>query len=161
MDQSSALLLHFGGLLNDGIVQAKELNELLDKEYQSLQQVDPEPLEHITLNKQQLLSELESLSKVQDQFLTQLGYSTDRKGIESCLDQLGDDSQLKQKWHALQSLLENCQKQNEINGRVIAVSRRQTTIALDLLYGLTTGSKTYGPTGESQTDRQSNSLGKA
>jgi hypothetical protein len=54
-----------------------------------------------------------------------------------------------------------CHKQNEINSGVISLSKRQTTNTLDLLYGLSAGGKIYGPTGESLSTRNSNSLGKA
>ncbi|MGD8588182.1 MAG: flagellar protein FlgN [Chromatiales bacterium] len=161
MDKIAIQLRHFDGLLQDGIEQTTLLIELLKEEYRSLQHMDPTNLETITQQKKELLHNLQSIAKSQDTLLQNMGYSTDPEGMENYINNLDDESQLKCKWDNLQDLLAKCKKQNEINKGVITISRRQATNALDLLYGLSAGTKTYGPTGESQSDRQSNSLGKA
>jgi flagella synthesis protein FlgN len=151
----------FNELLINAIKQASLLVDLLKEEYQSLQAIQPENLELLIRKKQLAIDALQIFSNQQDLLLENQGYSSDREGIESYLTNLSNEPQLKQKWSDLQILLEKCQQQNEINSRVIAIGTRQTANALDLLYGLAAGSKTYARTGESCSERQSNSLGKA
>jgi flagella synthesis protein FlgN len=161
MDIPTISLQHFDNLLHNGIQQATRLIDVLKKEYQSLQHIDPTQLEILTQRKQQLLDELQAFAKSQDLLLKNMGYSANREGLENYLHNSGDQLRITQRWNDLQDLLKKCQKQNKINSAVITISKRQTTNALDLLYGLAAGTKTYGPTGESQSERQSNSLGKA
>lgn len=148
-------------LFHHGIQQTTRLLDVLKQEYQSLQHTDLQQIESITRQKQEILRDLDLFVEAQNSVLINMGYSTDRQGLECFLENLLSDTKHNQLWSDLQSLLMMCQKQNEINSGVIAISKRQTTNALDLLYGLSTASKTYGPTGESQSARDSNSLGKA
>ncbi len=108
----------------------------------------------LVFNLEQTVAELNLL-------LEQMGYSRDRLGIENYIAELSESSQSKELWSHLKKLLAACQQQNEINSDVITLSRRQITNAIELLYGLTGGEKTYSPSGESQANRLSNSLGKA
>jgi flagellar biosynthesis/type III secretory pathway chaperone len=157
----STPLQRYDSLLEDGIQRATGLMNLLEEEYRSLQHIDPEHLESVTQTKKELLKELQIFAESQDLLLKNMGYTTDREGIEHYLLHLNDGNSLRHKWHTLQDLLKRCQKQNKINSSVITVSKRQTTNVLDLLYGLAADTKTYGPGGESRSGRQSNSLGKA
>jgi len=148
-------------LFQVGIQHTTRLLDALKQEHQSLQHADPQHIELITRQKQEIIGELDLFAEAQNRMLIQLGYSTDRQGIESFLRNFCIDQRHSQIWNDLQSLLKKCQKQNEINSGIIALSKRQTNNALQLLYGLSAPSKTYGPTGESLSARNSNSLGKA
>lgn len=147
--------------LNDGIKQTTLLFDLLVDEYQALQHTDPDKIEITTHNKSNLLRNLELLVNSNNSLLMQMGYSTDRRGIDSFLNDLSIKNDLRNLWNDLQALLKKCQQQNEVNNGIIILSKRQINNSLDLLYGLAAGSKTYGPTGESRPNRQPNTLGKA
>ena len=161
MDKIFTLQHSFENLVQQGIQQVKQLLDVLEQEYLSLQHTDPERLENIIQQKDHLLKDVVAFAEKQNHLLIQMGYPADKGGIGKLLHDIYDDNEQSQLWNNFQELLNNCQKQNEINSGVISLSKRQTTNALDLLYGFSAGGKTYGPTGESLSSRSYNSLGKA
>jgi flagellar biosynthesis/type III secretory pathway chaperone len=161
MDKHSLLSQNFQALLDDGIKKTTQLLNLLVQEYHLLQHSNPEQLEEIISEKDQLLKILKVFVDDQNNLLRHMGYSGDPAGIHQYFDDNVDDKQIRALWFELQQNIKSCQKQNEINSGLITLNQRQTTNTLDLLYGLAAGEKTYGPKGESRNTRPSNSFGKA
>jgi flagellar biosynthesis/type III secretory pathway chaperone len=148
-------------LFQNEIEQTQQLYTLLKQEYQALQDNEPEQLEHLTSKKKQLLNKLDETIAAHHILLTTIGYPATPNGMEDCLHDLADSDSLKETWHETLNLVSECQKQNEINNQIIALSRRQISNALELLHGLIGKENTYGPSGDSHPHWQPNSLGKA
>jgi flagellar biosynthesis/type III secretory pathway chaperone len=161
MDSASKHPKLIANLLQIEIELTQNLSDLLTSEYTLLQGNDPEKLEQAIAKKKKLIAHLEQTVTKHNLQLEQMGYSRDREGFENYIEELTESCQIKELWSRLKEHLAACQQQNEINSGVIALSRRQVSHAIELLYGLTGGEKTYSPSGESQAHRLLNSLGKA
>jgi flagellar biosynthesis/type III secretory pathway chaperone len=137
------------------------LRDLLNKEFEILQQADPEPLHKITAEKQRLIEKIDKTLASQNAFLEQQGLPSNRQGIEAYLQRIARDAPIHQQWKALEQQFESSQKQNEINGALLTQSRRQIGNALDILQGFSRKQNTYGPSGESRSTQPSKLLGSA
>jgi flagellar biosynthesis/type III secretory pathway chaperone len=148
-------------ILNHEIEQIQQLLGLLKQEYELLKQPPSKALDDLLEIKKRLLIQVDQSTKQHNNLLNRLGLTTDRKGNDEFIQQCPDKSGLKERWSHFSSLLESCQKQNEINGGAVRLNQHQVTQALDILRGLANGDKTYGPGGEARPTSSSKSLGKA
>jgi flagellar biosynthesis/type III secretory pathway chaperone len=151
----------FVKIVENEIEQSQRLLDLLRKEYTLLQKDSPQALQTLTEEKKQQLKQVEAAVLDHNRFLTQQGLSTDRKGTETFIQQSGEDELTVDTWHRFTSLLEECHKQNVINGGAIQLNQRNVTQTLDILKGISQQDKTYGRSGESKPASTSKSLGKA
>ncbi|MES9833216.1 MAG: flagellar protein FlgN [Candidatus Thiodiazotropha sp. DIVDIV] len=151
----------FSKIVNNEIEQAQNLLELLQRELELLKAPPSKALEELTELKKQLLIQVEQSVTQHNQLLISQGYSSDRKGTEAFIQQCPNSDQLNEHWNQFSSLLEACQKQNEINGGAVQLNQHQVAQALDVLRGFANSDKTYGPAGESRPTTSSKSLGKA
>ena len=161
MNDISELERAFSQLLRDESERTAQLLDLLRQEYQALQSSSPESLEQLTVQKQHTIKALDGCVAAHNRFLLQQELTPDRQGTAAFLACLPPASRISVQWIAFEATLEDCRKQNEINGSILAHSQRQIRYALDLLRGVTAGQKTYGPLGESRSNHLSNTLGKA
>jgi len=148
-------------ILDHESAQAQALLDLLEEEYRLLSRAPGDSLEALLNRKKQQLKQVEQSASAHHQFLRAQGLSADRRGTEAYLEACGDSPSLQAGWQRYLALIQQCQKQNEINGGAVAVNQRQVNQALNLLLGLGDGNKTYGRSGESQPARPSKTLGKA
>ncbi|MCG7927067.1 MAG: flagellar protein FlgN [Candidatus Thiodiazotropha taylori] len=140
---------------------SQQLLNLLRQEFELLKSPPSKKLEELLAQKQQQLQQIEQSVLQHNQLLASLGFDPDRKGTEAFIQQCPDNPQLREQWRQLTSLLEECQKQNEINGGAVQLNQHQVAHALDVLRGFADSDKTYGPGGESRPTSSSKSLGKA
>ncbi|MCG7992413.1 MAG: flagellar protein FlgN [Candidatus Thiodiazotropha lotti] len=139
----------------------QQLLNLLRQEFELLKSPPSKKLEELLAQKQQQLHQIEQSAIQHNQLLASLGFTPDRKGTEAFIQQSPDNAQLQEQWNKFTSLLEACQKQNEINGGAVQLNQHQVAHALDVLRGFANSDKTYGPGGESRPTSSSKSLGKA
>ncbi len=161
MNQTTQAASAFLGILDSEIEQAGRLLELLRTEYSLLQKGSPQALQDLLEEKTQQLKRVEAAVAAHNHFLEQHGMSTDRQGTESLIQQSSDEEHLSQTWQRFSELLEECHKQNVVNGGAITLNQRHVTQTLDILRGLGQRDKTYGPSGETKPNSTSKSLGKA
>jgi flagellar biosynthesis/type III secretory pathway chaperone len=161
MPLSSELQATFANILNIEMVQSQRLLELLHQEFELLKEPPSDALENLLEQKKQTLIEVEQCVTQHNQLLNSQGFTPDRKGTEAFLQQCTNSEPLTQQWAQFRSLLEQCQKQNELNGGAVQLNQHQVRQALDVLRGFTNNNKTYGPGGESRPTTSSKSLGKA
>lgn len=161
MDAHAASQAEFIRILNLEIEQAERLLDLLEREYQLLQTAPAKPLEALLGEKRQQLKIVEHSVAEHHRFLQRQGLNSDRAGTLAFLDAGADNPLLLETWQRFESLLQACQKQNQINGGAVTLNQRQTRQMLDILLGIGAGNKTYGRSGESRSVNGSNSLGKA
>jgi flagellar biosynthesis/type III secretory pathway chaperone len=151
----------FVKIVENEIEQSQRLLDLLHAEYTLLQKESPQALQKLTEEKKQQLKQVEAAVLNHNRFLEQQELSTDRKGTEAFIEKAGKDQLMVDTWHRFTSLLEACQKQNEINGGAVQLNQRHVTQTLDILKGISQQDKTYGRSGESKPTSTSKSLGKA
>ncbi|MCG7982478.1 MAG: flagellar protein FlgN [Candidatus Thiodiazotropha lotti] len=140
---------------------SQQLLNLLRQEFELLKSPPSKKLDELLVQKQQQLQQIEQSVLQHNQLLGSLGFTPDRKGTEAFIQQCPDNAALQEQWNQLTSLLEACQKQNEINGGAVQLNQHQVAHALDVLRGFANSDKTYGPEGESRPTSSSKSLGKA
>jgi flagellar biosynthesis/type III secretory pathway chaperone len=151
----------FVRILNNETDLAQQLLNLLCQEFELLKSPPSQKLQELLEQKQQKLQQVEQSVQQHNHLLSSLGYSQDRKGTEDFIQQCPEVEQLQTRWSQFTSLLEQCQKQNVINGGAVQLNQHQVAHALDVLRGFANGDKTYGPGGESRPTSSSKSLGKA
>jgi len=161
MDVHTASQAEFIRILNLEIDQAQCLLDLLAQEYRLLQTAPGKPLEDLLNEKRQQLKTVEESVTKHHRFLQQQNLSCDRAGTLAFIEAGSDNQLLSDTWERFESLLQACQKQNQINGGAVTLNQRQTKQMLDILLGISSGNKTYGRTGESRSVNSPNSLGKA
>ncbi|MCU7806709.1 MAG: flagellar protein FlgN [Candidatus Thiodiazotropha sp. (ex Semelilucina semeliformis)] len=158
MDANPEAQSAFIDLLRLEIEQTQRLLDLLQQEYQLLQAAPSEALKKLQTEKKIQLEAVEKSATKHRQFLLKQGLTADRQGTETFID---DNTELLGAWKQYLTLLEKCQKQNDINGGAVELNQRQVNQALSILLGMGNANKTYGPSGESRPTNPSKSLGKA
>jgi flagellar biosynthesis/type III secretory pathway chaperone len=151
----------FVQILHNETDLSQQLLNLLRQEYELLKSPPSDKLQELLQQKQHKLQQIEQSVQQHNQLMSSLGYSQDRKGTEDFIQQCPDREQLQTHWSQFTSLLEQCQKQNVINGGAVQLNQHQVAHALDVLRGFANSDKTYGPGGESRPTNSSKSLGKA
>jgi flagellar biosynthesis/type III secretory pathway chaperone len=151
----------FVKVVENEIEQSQRLLDLLKSEYTLLQKESPQALQKLTEEKKQQLKQVETAALNHNRFLKQLGFSADRTGTEAFIQQFGNNELVTDTWYRFISVLEACQKQNQINGGAVQLNQRHVTQTLDILKGISQQDKTYGRSGESKPTSTSKSLGKA
>lgn len=127
---SDALL----SLINGDIDAATTLLQLIDDEYQALQERDLDKLQHLLDSKLPLLQQLEQNGRIRTQALQQAGVSPDGEGL-ALIAQATGNTELPVRAEALGSLLNRCQEANQRNGRIIRSGQASTERTLDILRG--------------------------
>jgi flagella synthesis protein FlgN len=153
--------LDFARILQTEAELTQQLLQLLRQEFELLKSSPSKKLEELLGQKKQQLQQNEQCAQQHNQLLVSLGYTPDRKGTGDFIQQCPQKAQLQERWDQLSDLLEQCRKQNEINGGAVQLNQHQVSHALDVLRGFANSDKTYGPGGESRPTSSSKSLGKA
>lgn len=125
------------GLLRDEAQLAARLLEVLRDEQGAMAARDDTALQQAVAAKEDLLAELESCHRRSGTLYQAQGVKGDKAGIEQMVTactEAGDD-RLEATWRELQETLRACQRQNEINGKVIATHRQVVQRSLAILLG--------------------------
>ncbi|MET0066207.1 MAG: flagellar protein FlgN [Candidatus Thiodiazotropha sp.] len=161
MSLTTEIQTAFSQILDQEIAQTQSLLILLKREYELLKTPADAEMNSLLEQKRQQLLEVENSVNRHNRLLGEFGLSPNREGTEQLLSQCHADSGLIEQWQTFSRLLGECQKQNEINGGAVRLNQHQVSQALDILRGIATSEKTYGPAGETRPNSTSNSLGKA
>lgn len=141
---------------------ALQLLEVLHKENRTLRGAkDLVEIEKSTAEKQALIEQLESHTAAHDRFLATLDLAPGRLGTEQYLQTLPAQAAEHATWAHLQSLIRECQDQNEINGGIVLLGRRHAAQALEILTGNQERGPVYGRCGEALGDNRKTSLANA
>lgn len=161
MNHSTETSSAFLGILKSEIEQTRRLLDLLQQEYSLLQSGSPQALQDLLAEKTQQLKQVEAAVTAHNRFLEERGMSADRPGTETLIRESSEGELLHRTWQQFTKLLEQCHKQNEINGGAVKLNQRHVTQTLDILKGLSQRDKTYDRSGEAKPNATSKSLGKA
>lgn len=127
----------------------EELTNLLLKERELLEQRKLEGMQEIVNRKDYLLSNLSYSAKQREQLLIASGLSTDLVGWEAFLLKEPSTRFLITDWQKLSQAFVECQKANEINGKMINRSKQTLSHLLNLLRGQVAAPSLYNQKGAS------------
>ncbi|HWV16023.1 MAG TPA: flagellar protein FlgN [Cellvibrio sp.] len=153
------------GYLNDMLTQdshaVTQLKDLLLQERELLEQRRPDGLQAIVARKDQLLEVLTFNAKQRGQLLQAAGLKATLAGWEQLLQRDAITQPLVASWQTLTSEFIECQKANEINGRMINRSKQTLTHLLNLIRGQVAVPSLYTQTGATTNSTSSHSFVKA
>jgi len=122
-------------LVTEDIGTAQQLLELIDAEYQALEQRDLPRLQEILASKLPLLSLLDQHGSARSRLLSEQQLSADRAGQQALAARLSDGETLLTRSDELSQLLANSRDANLRNGRVIRANQASLTSVLGILRG--------------------------
>lgn len=155
----------FKKLLLQSIGNLQLLSKLLEEEKAFLQKPDatPEALETLTERKNELLKLIQQDIDRRKVFLEEQGFAADLEGIEGFLTHLPADveNSMRRGWSQLVKVLEEVQKANSMNGRLINRATQHFAVLLNTFQTTQNKVKVYNPAGSSGNLNTLGSLGKA
>jgi len=137
-------------LLNTDLQSLDLLDAALQQEHQALEKNTSEALESATREKNALLEQLRERARQKVHLLVDLGYRPDKGAPSAFLEHNGAPARMLELWHRAQSRLEDCQRQNAVNGRIISHMQRRLTRMADILRGNDRSQRLYGAAGQTQ-----------
>ncbi len=143
-------------LIATELEMAKTMLKLLEDEHAVLTEGNPDLIQSASQQKLEHMRLMEQNISSRNQFLLRLGLTADEHGIEEVIATMGRNNKLDSSWSELKATAEKLQKQNEINGGIIAIGQRQVKQALDILSGKENLTGTYSQQGEAQFSKSNN-----
>jgi flagellar biosynthesis/type III secretory pathway chaperone len=143
-------------LIAGELEMAKGMLVLLESEHATLTEGNPDTIQSASHKKLEHMQLMEQNISSRNQFLLNLGLTADEQGIEQAVAVAGQNSKLDSDWNELKDTAKKLQKQNEINGGIIALGQRQVKQALDILSGKENLTGTYSQQGETQFSKSNN-----
>ncbi len=137
----------FRRLMQQEIDCAERLAAALQREQNALSDRDLVALEQVSLDKPVLLDEMEQRAAAHEGFLTARGLPPGRAGNKAFLQSLAANAAEHGIWRRLQSIAGTCRELNQVNGKLVLLSRARTQRALEILRGTPDNAKTYGKGG--------------
>ncbi len=151
--------------LHDMYVQdsaaVNQLKDLLLRERELMEQRKHEGLQEIVTQKDQLLEILTFNAKQREQLLRAAGLETTLAGWEQLLLRSPSTYTLIASWQTLTADFIECQKANEINGRMINRSKQTLTHLLNLIRGQVAVPSLYTQKGATTNQSGSHTMVKA
>ncbi|MFV2056046.1 MAG: flagella synthesis protein FlgN [Thiohalomonadales bacterium] len=149
------------GLLQNAIEYVDKLHLALRDEQSALSNNNLPVFEKSVERKISHTGTLEAIEKSIFCLLDDSGYTMDKSGIAdyiaTCHNKT-EENTIKALWKDLAKTLVECQKQNQINGRILNSASVNIRQALEILTGKRGTSKTYSSQGKQAKDDNSNSI---
>ncbi|HBV20397.1 MAG TPA: flagellar protein FlgN [Nitrosomonas sp.] len=121
--------------------------KLLEKEEDALIHGRIDELDKLASDKVRLAEKLECLVKQRIQYLSFLGFSLDKAGMQLWLSRQADD-ELQTIWDELVQLASVAQQINQTNGKIISAQLQHSQRAYMALQGAAGNINLYGPKGQ-------------
>ncbi len=147
--------------LKMGRICAQRVLSLLEQERQALAARDSQAIETLIPLKIQAFERWEQTEQQRLTLLHEAGFTPDNAGMEKCLDELVAIPQFRSAWQKLLDLTVSCRRENENNGTIIEINRRQTNEALAILSGQPVRPTGYAASGNAQRNQDHRLLGEA
>jgi flagella synthesis protein FlgN len=147
--------------LTDDIGMARDLLELIDKEFQALSDRNLTDLEALLAKKQPLLALLGQHGAQRSQWLIDQQLSADRTGLEKAASKSAEGATILEKAQLLEAELENCRSANERNGRLIRANQSTLGSMLGILQGKEETPSLYDNRGGASRNKQQRPLSQA
>lgn len=137
----------FVAAINIEINTVKVFVKLLEKEEDALIHGRIDELDMLASDKVRLAEKLESLAKQRIQYLSFLGLSSDKDGMQLWLSKQADDG-VQTIWDELVRLALVAQQINKTNGEIISAQLQHSQRAYMALQGAAGNISLYGPNGQ-------------
>jgi len=138
-----------------------QLKQLLTYEREQLEQRKQDELPKIIEKKSVLVDQLSTSAKQRQHILTTLGLPSNAAGWDTFLQRNAATLPLCNDWKLLIAEFEECQKMNDINGKMIARSQQTLNHLLDLLRGKVAAPSLYTAQGTKTQNTSSYTVAKA
>lgn len=138
-----------------------QLKQLLANERELLEQRKQEGLQEIIERKAAAIDHLNNSARIRNQILNALGLSTNASGWDTFLQRNTATLPLRDEWKNLVSDFEECQKMNDVNGKMIARSQQTLNHLLNLLRGKVAAPSLYTAKGTQTQHSSSYTVAKA
>ena len=150
-------------LTTQGIAFLSTLNNLLDLEYQALQQRSIEQLQELVEQKTDALQQLEENNQTRNQLFISAGITPDKAGLQDFKAMLNDTdaNAFSSLWNELEKVLMQVNDKNKRNELIITRNGRNLEQLLSILRGQNQKNTLYDQSGEKGNYSAQNSLGKA
>jgi len=140
---------------------AKRILSLLEQERQALAGRDSVVIEQLVTAKLQAFERWEQLESQRRGLLQKSGLANDNRGMEQFLARADHSGELNRAWRELQDLTARCRQENQLNGNIIDIHRRQASEALAILSGQLGRLTGYAASGNAQRSSENRLLGEA
>ncbi len=138
-----------------------QLKQLLTRERELLEQRKQEGLQEIIEQKAAVVDHLNNSSKIRNQILNTLGLAPNASGWDTFLQRNTATLPLRDDWKNLVGDFEECQKMNDVNGKMIARSQQTLNHLLNLLRGKVAAPSLYTAQGTQTQYTSSYTVAKA
>ncbi len=142
--------LAFGGLLIKQLKLSTRLLTCLTEEYDALKARSLDQLQKLAEIKKDYLVQLEQLTQSAYEIIEKNSYSVNRTGVEAFVNECEVHGMqgIEKQWLNLGGILDKCQRQNQVNGNIIQMSRKNIRHALNIIYNEPIDHSSYGPAGQ-------------
>ena len=150
-------------LTTQGITFLTALCELLDAEYQALQQRNIEHLQELVEKKTDILQQLEENNQTRNQLFIAAGITPDKEGLQSYQVQLNntESTSFRSCWTELEQALHQVNDKNKRNEIIISRNSRNLEQLMSIIRGQNQKNTLYNQSGGKGNYAAQNSLGKA
>lgn len=148
----------FSDLVDKAIITSRQINSMLESEFDALTGNSPSLLETIVNEKKQYLIEMSHIMAEQHSLLSSLQLSHDAQGVSMLYANLPGDHAWRKNWSKLQSFAKLIAGNNLRNGILVSQHTENTRKALDILTGHQSEQPVYQYGGKTESSRRSNSL---
>ena len=161
---SPSLIQRLEALFELQLEAATALEKLLRDENEALIRREHKQIHEITGLKEAKTAELESLAKMQGELFRSIKLPFSAEVLDQVINESAGKSanKIRQVRDNLETVLQACQAQNIINGRIIAANRQSAEAALAILRGqFSSNSLTYGAAGQPVKEQSRSQISKA
>ena len=148
---NNTLRNQLGAILAEETEAAHQLLVVLRREREALTLRALDEIRAMAERKQSCIERLEDLASRQNSLFRRIGIDPGDAELPVSLRNMGLQSVADQ-WNAVRQLLKDCQKENQVNGGIIEMSRRFAQQVLNTLKGATSEGRLYGPTGDAKSE---------
>lgn len=155
--------------LEEELLLLQKFIDLLQREQQALTGGDIQLMLSLGDEKSRLATQLSLSAERRSSQLATVGFSSDRAGVESWLDQMtqvtpqssSPTSSIHEQWSELLTLAAQARNLNETNGRLIGMHLQHNQQALNTLLSATHQAMLYGPDGQAHAAHSGRLFGSA
>jgi flagellar biosynthesis/type III secretory pathway chaperone len=138
---------HLGSLLTEEVDALRELEDVLNREYDVLGAKNIAAIERTALVRQQMMIDLAGTEEQRRSLCAMHGYSPDWLGLEGLMSWCDPQGTLLSRLRDCAQLATRCRDLNHKNGTLVAARLRQVEEMLSALTGGANQAVTYGPKG--------------
>lgn len=134
-------------LLNEMVLKALGLKEILEDERKALESQDMQCIEDAVTGKSRCTEQLQVLDKKLQKYCSACGHATGHEQMDAFIAWCDDGALVRNRWDHLMIIAAESNTLNMTNGAIIRVRQQQFETSLSVLRGVSPGADTYGRNG--------------